>query len=413
MRIPSRHLLPTCALVALAAPFALHGQISITLTVGPPPLPYYEQPRCPEVGYAWAPGYWAWGEDGYYWVPGTWVLVPEPGLLWTPGYWGWNEGSFMFHRGYWGLEVGFYGGINYGYGYGGSGFDGGYWRGRDYYYNRAVANVNITQVTHVYTRTVVVRNVTAVAYNGGNGGIAAAPSPRERTAERENRVPPTRDQERHHERASQDRVLLASVNRGRPAVAATARPADFTPGNIVAARAPGGRVPEATLKATARTMPPPIRNAPAVEPERRREAPSTAPRNAPRQEVSPGRPSPERRPDASPRPAPAPIQAPEARRPAPPMRPAPPVRNEPLRRAPERENDPVDRPMPMRPRPPVARPTPEPRREAPPSRPETPARREPPPSETRPQRKSPEEPGNQPRRPASPRDKDKKEREGA
>src|SRR5262249_20289954 len=78
-------------------------------------------------GYIWTPGYWAYGDDGFFWVPGTWVLIPEPGLLWTPGYWGWDDGGFyVFHDGYWGLHVGFYGGIDYGFGYVGFGYQGRY-----------------------------------------------------------------------------------------------------------------------------------------------------------------------------------------------------------------------------------------------------------------------------------------------
>ncbi len=71
------------------------------------------------TGYLWTPGYWAWSDDiqDYYWVPGTWVLAPQPGYLWTPGYWGGEGAVFLWHAGYWGPQVGFYGGINYGYGY--------------------------------------------------------------------------------------------------------------------------------------------------------------------------------------------------------------------------------------------------------------------------------------------------------
>jgi WXXGXW repeat (2 copies) len=62
------------------------------------------------------------------------IGCPAPGLkllksanLWTPGYWGEDEGAFNFHEGYWGEHVGFYGGIDYGYGYGGRGYEGGRW----------------------------------------------------------------------------------------------------------------------------------------------------------------------------------------------------------------------------------------------------------------------------------------------
>ena len=111
-----------CLLSVSAASFA---QIGISVSFGPPPLPVYEQPICPAEGYIWTPGYWAWDGDDYYWVPGTWVLVPEVGYFWTPGYWGWGGNAFFFHEGYWGPRVGFYGGINYGYGDWGDGYWGG------------------------------------------------------------------------------------------------------------------------------------------------------------------------------------------------------------------------------------------------------------------------------------------------
>lgn len=55
----------------------------------------------------------------------TWVLAPRPGLLWTPGYWGWNDGAYVFHEGYWGPHIGFYGGVAYGFGYSGAGYESG------------------------------------------------------------------------------------------------------------------------------------------------------------------------------------------------------------------------------------------------------------------------------------------------
>ncbi|HTA48370.1 MAG TPA: hypothetical protein VK930_02865, partial [Verrucomicrobiae bacterium] len=86
--------------------------IGISVRIGPPALPVYEQPICPAPGYLWTPGYWAWSDDaGYYWVPGTWVVAPV-GMLWTPGYWGWNDGVYAWNAGYWGPHIGFYGGIN-------------------------------------------------------------------------------------------------------------------------------------------------------------------------------------------------------------------------------------------------------------------------------------------------------------
>lgn len=126
--IPSiRSLLFTLVVLAMSA--ASWAQVGISISIGPPALPVYEQPICPAEGYIWTPGYWAYDYQAsdYYWVPGTWVMAPQPGFLWTPAYWGWGGDRFVFYDGYWGPHVGFYGGINYGYGYFGRGYEGGRW----------------------------------------------------------------------------------------------------------------------------------------------------------------------------------------------------------------------------------------------------------------------------------------------
>jgi WXXGXW repeat (2 copies) len=232
--------------IVMGMPGASNAQIAIGVSVriGPPVLPVYAQPICPAPGYIWTPGYWAYGDDDYYWVPGTWVMAPEPGLLWTPGYWGFGEGVYLWHADYWGPHVGFYGGINYGYGYTGVGFWGGEWRGREFVYNRAVTNVNVTVIHNTYNRTVVVNNVNRVSFNGGPHGIQARESERERIAEHEHHFEARREQIEHEHSARADRSQWASVNHGRPAVAASGRPGDFHR-NVVAARAENGNRPEA------------------------------------------------------------------------------------------------------------------------------------------------------------------------
>jgi hypothetical protein len=203
-----------------------HAGVFISVGFAPPALPVYEQPPLPAPGYHWTPGYWAYGDAGYYWVPGVWVQPPSVGLLWTPGYWGFAGGAYGWHPGYWGPHVGFYGGVNYGFGYGGVGFFGGEWRGGVFAYNRAVGNFGSVHVTNVYEdRTVIERNtvvnVNHVSYNGGSG-ISARPSPMEMQAEHENHIQPTSNQMQHEHFASQDRSQLASVNHGRPATMAAA-----------------------------------------------------------------------------------------------------------------------------------------------------------------------------------------------
>src|SRR5208337_3640254 len=216
--------------------------IGISVRIGPPALPVYAQPICPGPGYLWTPGYWAWNDDGgYYWVPGTWVVAPV-GLLWTPGYWGWGGGFYAWHAGYWGPHIGFYGGINYGFGYTGVGFVGGEWRGGGFYYNRSVTNVSVTNVTNVYNKTVVVNNTTVnnVSYNGGEGGVKAAPTPAEEAAAHEQHTAPLTTQTQHETMAAQNKQNFASENHGRPAIAATAKAGDFSSHSVVAARAAGG-----------------------------------------------------------------------------------------------------------------------------------------------------------------------------
>jgi len=229
-------------LAVLSFSTASFAGVFISVRFGPPPLPVYAQPLCPGPGYFWTPGYWAWNDDaGYYWVPGTWVIAPV-GMLWTPGYWGWGGGFYIWHPGYWGPHVGFYGGINYGFGYTGVGFVGGEWRGREFFYNRSVTNVSVTNVTHVYNKTVIVNRTTEshVSYNGGQGGLKAQPRPEERVAERERHETALSTQAEHERMASQNRQNFAAENHGRPAVAATARPADFSSRSAISARSAGG-----------------------------------------------------------------------------------------------------------------------------------------------------------------------------
>jgi hypothetical protein len=250
----------------LSIPSASHAQVAVgvSIRVGPPPLPVYVQPPLPAPGYIWAPGYWAYGPAGYFWVPGTWILPPTAGLLWTPGYWGWGGGVYLWHGGYWGPHVGFYGGINYGFGYTGVGFAGGYWRGGVYNYNRAVTNVNVNVVHNTYNTTVVNNTATAnrVSYNGGTGGTAAHPTSSELAAARETHSPATPLQAQHAQAASTNHALLASVNHGRPAVAASARPGVFEGPGVVAARSANPNRPHAG-QSNAANRPVPQNNRPA------------------------------------------------------------------------------------------------------------------------------------------------------
>jgi WXXGXW repeat (2 copies) len=225
---------------ALSTSSSAQFGVGVAVRFGPPALPIYAQPICPGPGYLWTPGYWAWNDDGgYYWVPGTWVVAPI-GMLWTPGYWGWGGGLYAWHPGYWGPHVGFYGGINYGFGYGGVGFFGGEWRRGAFFYNTAVVRVDTVHVTNVYVnRTVVVNNESRVAFNGGQGGVAARSTAAEEAAAREPHQAALSAQAQHERAASQNKAMFASANHGAPAVAATGRPGEFSGHNVVAAKAAG------------------------------------------------------------------------------------------------------------------------------------------------------------------------------
>src|SRR6185437_740527 len=202
------------------------GEEAIEETTQPPPeLPEYDQPEAPGPDYIWTPGYWAWGPYGYYWVPGAWVEAPYYGALWTPPYWAWYGGRYRFHHGYWGRHVGYYGGIDYGFGYIGIGYFGGYWNGDSFYYNRAVTRVR-PEIRTVYERPVVynnvrygIRPVNRVSYNGGRGGINVQPRPAEMAAMHERHDAPMAVQRQVRVEASQNRAQSFSQNRGRPAEA--------------------------------------------------------------------------------------------------------------------------------------------------------------------------------------------------
>jgi hypothetical protein len=313
--------------------------VNISVNVPPPEIPVYEQPPIPEDGYIWTPGYWAWGDDiqDYYWVPGTWVPAPQPNYLWTPGYWGSQGGVFLWNAGYWGPHVGFYGGVNYGYGYGGSGFEGGYWQGGHLYYNRSVTNVGTTHITNVYNKTVINNvNVTRVSYNGGNGGVRAQASPAELAAAHEQHIAAVPAQRQHETTARTNPGLRASQNHGQPSVAATARPGQFSGAGVEAAKHGGtmsvvhanpahpeqsqerpAQPQERAAQPQERTAQPqnrPAQPAPRPAPPAREPAPGQQPgveqRRQPEQTQEPRQAAPQARPAPKPQAAPRPAERP-------------------------------------------------------------------------------------------------------
>lgn len=199
---------------ALLVSTASSAQIGVAVTIAPPELPVYEPPLCPGDGYIWTPGYYQYGDYGYYWVPGQWVMPPSSGLLWTPGYWGYASGKYAWHEGYWGPQVGFYGGINYGNGYSGSGFTGGRWDGNVFMHNAAVSKVDHNVVHNTYVDRTVVQPIKGAnhAFNG-RGGITAKPSDSEVEAGRAPHQAPTSEQVSHAQEAHQNHLAAHGTPR--------------------------------------------------------------------------------------------------------------------------------------------------------------------------------------------------------
>ncbi len=339
------------ALLISLIPASSYAGVFISVGFAPPVLPVYVQPPCPEPGLMWTPGYWAYGDEGYYWVPGAWVPVPYEGALWTPPYWGWSSGLYVYHPGYWGLHVGYYGGVNYGFGYMGIGFVGGEWRGHEFAYNTAVVNVNRTVIRNTYVNETIVHNTTIinnnhVAYSGGPGGIQHQPTAQEQVAMHEAHVAPTSFQQQHMQAARADHASYFNANHGHPQNVAMARPlqaqhvpppaqnaraAMSTNGNNAGHTAPAypsqnrqGYQPQAHPAQSYQQSRPAPQGQPQSRPEyQSRPAPSYQPQSRPEPQSRPA-PSyqPQSRPEPQTRPAPRPEQQ---------SRPAPEPRSEPRR----------------------------------------------------------------------------------
>lgn len=236
---------------ALVLPALASAGTYVSITVAPPPLPVYVQPVCPGDGYIWTPGYWAWDGDEYYWVPGVWVLAPAIDVFWTPGYWGWVGGYYTWHTGYWGPHVGFYGGVNYGFGYNGVGYVGGRWEGGSFRYNRAVNNINMVNIHNSYNTVVVNHNSSRVSFNGGDHGTRAQPTAREISAQRDHHFGATDMQEQHSQAAHEDRSMRFSQNGGHPPNTGTSH--SFSSGS--SGERPAMKAPENSSRAAQGHMP--------------------------------------------------------------------------------------------------------------------------------------------------------------
>jgi len=174
------------ALLLSVIPASSYAGVFISVAFAPPVLPVYEQPPCPEPGWMWSPGYWAY-------------------------------------------HVGYYGGVNYGFGYMGIGFVGGMWRGHDFVYNTAIMRVDQGRIHNTYIdRNIVERNTIVndrhVSFSGGRDGIHHDPMPEERLAERDQHVAVSSYQAQHESAARSDRNSYFKNNNGRPSSLAVARP---------------------------------------------------------------------------------------------------------------------------------------------------------------------------------------------
>jgi hypothetical protein len=299
MKFPFARLAPV---LALLLPLAAWPQVSVSINIAPPPLLVYDQPQVPGEGYIWVPGYWTWSrpDRAYYWVPGTWVQAPNDGDLWTPGYWAFENLGYFWHTGYWGPQVGFYGGINYGYGYSGSGYQGGRWDRGAFRYNRAVTNVNLQVINNYYgTPGAYRQGSNRISFNGGRAGVTARPTDRQRQWQSAEHAGPQAEQLRHESDARGIPTQRWNGSQGVPQVAATPRPTEFAaPGAEHVRSQPGVRQGRG---AAAEVSPNPALR-PAAEPPRQDQR---------GQAGRPDQPQPARTPAAArPSPAPAPAPAP-------------------------------------------------------------------------------------------------------
>jgi hypothetical protein len=286
-------------LIWLLLPLGGWSQVSLSIEIAPPPLPVYAQPPVPGEGYIWVPGYWAWerSDRDYYWVPGTWVLAPNYGDLWTPGYWAFEGQGYFWHIGYWGSRVGFYGGLNYGYGYTGSGYQGGRWDHDRFQYNRAVSNVGAVVANNSYSARVVngARN-SHVSFNGGKAGSTARPTVAQRQFQTAEHAGPSAEQLQHEHAALTTPTQRLSSPHSAPLVGATPRPSAFDMpgvepvlGATSGRRAAGPIARPAQPKEHAAAPPRAAQARPARGPVRRPEQETPEPRREPSPRDEPGR----------------------------------------------------------------------------------------------------------------------------
>ena len=75
------------------------GQVSIGITIGPPPPPRVVRvrPVAPGPDFFWVDGYWYPAGNHYKWHKGYWTLPPYPEARWIGPYY---DGG-RYYAGYW------------------------------------------------------------------------------------------------------------------------------------------------------------------------------------------------------------------------------------------------------------------------------------------------------------------------
>ncbi|HTS65037.1 MAG TPA: hypothetical protein VMH28_23600 [Candidatus Acidoferrales bacterium] len=88
----------------LLAATSAFGQISVGVSIGPPPPPRVlkVRPAAPGPDYMWVEGYWYPVNGHYRWHEGYWTRPPYAGAHWVVPH---HEGG-QWHEGYWEGEHG-------------------------------------------------------------------------------------------------------------------------------------------------------------------------------------------------------------------------------------------------------------------------------------------------------------------
>lgn len=142
---------------------------------------------------------------------------PHPGSLWTPGFWAFAGGLYRFTHGTWGPQVGFYGGIPYGHGYDGVGYQGGRWTGNTFFYNRTVNNFGGVHVTTSTTRPSTISTARASATMAVPAASTGDRMRRRQPICTGRRMAPTPMQMQHLRAAGMVPGAFDAINRGHPA----------------------------------------------------------------------------------------------------------------------------------------------------------------------------------------------------